>query len=128
MPSDALAQAGVVLHLADDVVRSGIDRITSVDTDQVLAYDVAHVASAVQAARVMLGYGARGDVEARLACAYLADAMHDFAQRLYGREQLWGVGAGALDAAREFVATHRAPAAVAAFADLDTNAHLDDDM
>jgi hypothetical protein len=30
-----------VLHLADAVVRSGIERIGSVDVDQVLAYDVA---------------------------------------------------------------------------------------
>jgi (2S)-methylsuccinyl-CoA dehydrogenase len=128
MSNDALEHAGSILHLADTVVRSGIEQIGSVDVDQVLAYDVAHAASAVTAAKVMLTYGERGEVEARAACAYLADALHDLAQRIYGREQLWGVGAGALDAARAFVAEHRSPAAVASFADVDLEAHLDDDM
>jgi (2S)-methylsuccinyl-CoA dehydrogenase len=124
----ALDHAAAVLHVADAVVTAGIANISSVDVDQVLAYDVAHAASAMQTARVMLGFGRHGDTEAAVACAFLADAVHDLAQRVYGREQLWGVGAGALDAAREFVAEHRAPAAVARFADLDVDRHLDDDM
>jgi (2S)-methylsuccinyl-CoA dehydrogenase len=127
-PAAALDHAASVLNVADSVVRSGIERIGSVDTDQVLAYDVAHAASAVQAARVMLDYGRHGDAEARVACAYLADALHDLAQRVFGREELWGIGVGALDAARDFVAEHRAPATVAAFADLDVDRHLDEDM
>lgn len=128
MHADLLADAESVVNVANAVVQSGIDRISSVDDDQVLAYDVAHAASAVTASRVMLDYGAKGETEARLACAYIADAVHDLASRIYGREQLWGVGHGALDATREFVAAHRAPDAVAAFAEVDTPRHLDEDL
>jgi (2S)-methylsuccinyl-CoA dehydrogenase len=76
----------------------------------------------------MLEYGAHGDLEARVACAYLADAVHDLAQRIYGREEMWGVGPGALDAARDLVTAYRAPSMVASFADAPIDAHLDDDM
>jgi (2S)-methylsuccinyl-CoA dehydrogenase len=128
MTNEALAHAGAVLHVTDAVVRSGLERITSVDTDQVLAYDVAHAASAVQAARVALDYGVHGEREAQLACTYLADAVHDLASRVFGREDLWGVGVGALDAAREFVVRYREPSVVASFADGALDPHLDDDL
>ena len=37
---------------------------------------------AVETARSMLDYGAKGDVEARLTCAFVADAVHDLASRV----------------------------------------------
>jgi (2S)-methylsuccinyl-CoA dehydrogenase len=58
----------------------------------------------------------------------VADAVHDLATRLLGREGLWGVGHGALDATREFVARHRHPDAVAALADTPGPRHLDADF
>ena len=49
-------------------------------------------------------YGAKGDVEARLTCGFVADAVHDLASKLLGREALWGVERGALRGADAFVA------------------------
>ena len=45
----------------------------------------------------MLDYGAKGEAEADVACAFIADAVAELAARLYGREAEWGVEPGALD-------------------------------
>ena len=47
------------------------------DAQQVLAYDLAHAASAAATARALLDYGAKGDTEARITCAFVADMVHD---------------------------------------------------
>ena len=73
------------------------------DAHQVLAYDLAHAAAAVETARSMLGYGALGDDEARLTCAFVADAVHDLAGRVLGREALWDVPADSLAEAVPFL-------------------------
>jgi len=82
----------------------------ALDENQAVAYDLAHAASAVESARSMLDYGAKGDVEGRLACGFVADAVHDLATKLLGREDQWGVERGALDGALDFVRPHRDPA------------------
>ena len=56
------------------------------DENQVLAYDVAHAAATVETARAMLTYGAKGDLEGRIACAYVADAVGELVAKLFGRE------------------------------------------
>ncbi|MEA3019270.1 MAG: (2S)-methylsuccinyl-CoA dehydrogenase [Actinomycetota bacterium] len=96
-----------------------------VDANQAIAYDLAHAASAVDAGRAMLDYGAKGDVEARLTCGFVADALHDVASKLLGREAGWGVEPGALDDAMDFVRAFRDPAFVASLAGDDGPRHLD---
>jgi (2S)-methylsuccinyl-CoA dehydrogenase len=128
MPTDELSAAATVVRCAQEVVQAGIASIESIDEDQVLSYDVAHGASALAAATVMLDYGTRGDDEARLACAFVADAAHELWCRVSGREALWGVGHGALDVTRDFVATYRDPSFVAGLADVEGPRHLDDDF
>jgi (2S)-methylsuccinyl-CoA dehydrogenase len=90
------------------------------DDLQVLAYDLAHAASAVEGARVMDRYAAHGPLEAALADAFVADALADLGARLVGRRALWGLSAATV-AARErvepFVARHRDPAALGELAD-----------
>jgi (2S)-methylsuccinyl-CoA dehydrogenase len=81
----------------------------ALDGSQVLAYDLAHAASGVEAARVMLEYADHGEYEAQLAALFVADAIADVAARLVGRDALWGVEAGELDGALPFVETHRSP-------------------
>ena len=49
------------------------------DEHQVLAYDLAHAASAVEGCRVMLDYAEHGEFESRLARAFIADAIADVA-------------------------------------------------
>ena len=125
MPSGDLDDAAVVVHVAAQVVASGVASITSVDVDQVLAYDVAHAASAVATSRVLLEYAGKGDDEARLAFGFVADAVHDLGTRINGREEMWGVGHGALDVTRDFVREYRSPAFVAALAGVEGPLHLD---
>ena len=129
--SPDLAAAAEVLGLADDVVSAGVARLNAAggpDAEQVLAYDLAHAAAGAATARSMLDYGARGDVEARLTCAFVADVVHDLADRTTGREERWGVAPDALEHARPFLAVFRAPEFVAALADSPGPRHLDADM
>ena len=81
----------------------------ALDRHQVLAYDLAHAASGVEAARVMLDYAEHGEYEARLAELFIADTVADLAARLVGREALWGVEASELAGAWPFLEAHRSP-------------------
>src|SRR4051812_11862547 len=100
-----LDAAKAVVDLAQQVVDRAAATLAagSLDDQQVVAYDVAHAAAAVEGARVMLDYGSKGDAEARLACAFVADAVHDLMGKIAGREAAWGVERGALDGALDLV-------------------------
>ncbi|MBL8776670.1 MAG: acyl-CoA/acyl-ACP dehydrogenase [Acidimicrobiales bacterium] len=128
--SPDLAAAAAAIDLARGVVTAATSRLAEVGLDdhQALAYDVAHAASAVEMSSGLLDYGAKGDVEGRIACAFVADAVADLAARTYGREGDWGIDAGALDAARPFLATFRDPAFLASLADDEGPRHLDADF
>ncbi len=126
-----LAAAAAAVELAQDAVRRGLARLAELggpDTNQVLAYDVAHAASAVATAAAMLDYGAKGDTEARLTCAYVADVVHDLITKLIGREQLWAADAAAFVPEDDFLTTYRDPALVAALAETPGDRHLDADF
>ena len=130
MTTADLSQAKAVVDLAGGVVDAAARTLAttgSIDTDQVLAYEMAHAAAAVATGRAMLAYGEKGDVEARLTCAYIADAVGELAGKLFGREAEWGVADGALDEARGFVAAYRDPAFLAGLATEAGPRHLDDD-
>ena len=130
-PPDLPAAADVI-DLADGVVGKAVRRLASLDggadEHQVLAYDIAHAAAGVATARSLLDYGAKGDVEACITCAFAADMLHDLAGKVLGREERWGVTDAPLDGARSFIAAYRAPEFVAALADQAGPRHLDDDM
>ena len=96
-------------HLAREATVDGRISVALLDQHQVLAYDLAHAASAVEAARVMLAYGEYGEVESLLARAFVADAVADLGARLLGREAVWGVDAALLADALPFVEAHRTP-------------------
>jgi (2S)-methylsuccinyl-CoA dehydrogenase len=126
-----LAGAAAVVDLADQAVATAIRSLVAAggpDAQQVLAYDVAHAASGVATARAMLDYGAKGDVEARLTCAFVADVVHDLVSKLIGREQLWGVDPVTLSGAHDFVVAFRDPEFIAALADQPGPRHLSADM
>src|SRR5688500_16304388 len=111
-----LNAAAAAVDTAHGVVHDALRRLAatgSVDDDQVVAYDLAHAAAAVETARTLLDYGAKGDEQARITCASAAEAVPDVAARLFGREGEWGVSADALDGPRPFVATYRSPAFLA---------------
>ena len=110
--SDAVALARGVIESAGRHLGAGGE----VDANQVAAYDLAHAAAAVETAAAVLDYGEGGDVERRMADAFVADAIHEVATRLLGRESAWGVEPGALDGAMDFVREHRSAEFLAALA------------
>ncbi len=132
MPSPDLAAAATAVDAARAVVARGVESLKAAggpDAAQVLAYDVAHAASAVETASALLDYGAKGDVEASITCAFVADAVADLAAKVFGRETTWGVDPAALDGTRAFVSTRRDPAALAELAAMgDGPRHLDGDF
>ena len=62
--TDALDQALAVIDTAQSVVDAAVARLASsgLESNQVVAYDVAHAAAAVQCSRGLLTYGSAGDV------------------------------------------------------------------
>jgi (2S)-methylsuccinyl-CoA dehydrogenase len=125
------AAAADVVALADQVIATAVRRLTELggpDAQQVFAYDLAHAGAAAATARALLDYGGKGDTEARITSAFVADMMHDLSSRLAGREELWGVEPGALRAAQSFLATYRDPEFLAALAETAGPRHLDADM
>lgn len=127
---DLTAAAGLV-DLADSVVKAALTKLQAEggpDANQVVAYDIAHAASAAATARVLLDYGAKGDAEAAITCAFAADTVHDLIVRVAGREALWDVSADVFDAVRPALAAYRDPAFLASLASTEGPRHLDSDM
>ncbi len=132
MSAPDLSAAASAVELAQSVVKSGVRTLAAadggVDANQVLAYDLAHAAAAVETARALLDYGNKGDVEARITCAFVADAVADLATKVFGREAAWGAAEGALDELRPFVSTYRDPAYLAELGGEEGPRHLDPDF
>jgi (2S)-methylsuccinyl-CoA dehydrogenase len=117
--------------VARSVVAAGIAAIAAgggPDRAQVLAYDVAHAAAAVRTAEAVLAYGAHGETEARIACAFAADALADLAARTAGRSAEWGVTADWSAPAEAFMARFRDPGFLASLAETEGPRHLDPDF
>jgi (2S)-methylsuccinyl-CoA dehydrogenase len=131
-PTDLDAAAAAVVS-AQAAVEGGARHLArmgpgAVDAHQVVAYDLAHAAAAVEIARAVIDYGSKGDAEARIACAFVADAVADVATRLLGREEAWGLEPGALVAALPFVRAHRSPEGLAGLCGQEGPRHLDADF
>jgi len=115
--------AGVLAQAARHLAAKG-----GVDANQTVAYDLAHAWSGVESARALLDYGGKGDVEARLTAAFVADALHDVAAKVLGREEAWGIDHGALRDCAPFVTQYRDPAFLASLAGEEGPRHLDEDF
>ncbi len=126
-----MTAAAEVIDLADRAVGKAIRHLAEIggpDVHQVLGYDLAHAASAVATARSLLDYGAKGEIEAQITCAFVADMLHDLISKVVGREALWGLETNPFDSAHQFLATYRDPAFLASLATEPGPRHLDDDM
>ncbi len=99
-----------------------------VDANQVVAYDVAHAAAAVGTARAALAYGEHGELEARIAAAFVADVVVDLAGKVVGREALWGVETGWAAPVADFLQAQRDPAVLAGLAQSEGPRHLGEDF
>ncbi len=120
--------AAAVVEKAKQIVDGAILQLSAQDdpdTHQVIAYDLAHMASGVEACRAVLDYGAKGDLEARLVSVFIADVVHDLASKTFGREDDWGVEPGSLDELRGFASKYRQPEFVASVATEAGPLHLD---
>jgi (2S)-methylsuccinyl-CoA dehydrogenase len=98
-----------VTNLAEASRQDNRISVERLDRHQVVAYDLAHAASAIEASRVMADYAEHGDFERMLAHAFIADAIADVGARVLGRDAAWGVDRSDLGIALPFVAAHRAP-------------------
>ena len=126
-----LRTAADVIDLASRTVGKALRSLAEsggADVHQVLAYDLAHAASAVETARSLLDYGAKGTREGLITCAFTADMVHDLATKILGREGLWGLEANALAPAAPFMVTYRDPEFLASLADSQGPRHLDPDF
>ncbi|HEX7165908.1 MAG TPA: acyl-CoA dehydrogenase family protein [Acidimicrobiales bacterium] len=128
LPAADLAAAANAVEIAKGVVDGAVKQLAAnggVDANQSIAYDIAHAAAGIEIARAVLAYGANGEVEARLACAFVADAVHDLVVRSVAREAEWGTTEDALAPALSFVRTYRDPVFVASLAGEQGPRHLD---
>ena len=126
-----LTAAAAAVETARNVVDTGFATLAKTgkpDYDQVVAYDLAHAAAAIETARAMLDYGGKGDSEARITCAFVADAVHDVATRLLGREEEWGTSTEALTDVLPFVRTYRSPEFLSGLCGEQGPRHLDGDL
>ncbi len=127
-----LPAAADAIDLADRVVGKAVRHLASLeggaDTNQVLAYDIAHAAAGVATARSLIDYGNKGEVEAKITCAFTADMLHELASKVLGREAQWGLERDPLADAHSFMAEFRSPEFVASLADTAGPLHLSDDM
>jgi (2S)-methylsuccinyl-CoA dehydrogenase len=126
-----LPAAAAAVTKAQSVVDAGVAALVEAggpDAAQVLAYDIAHAAAAVRTAEAVLTYGAHGDTEARIACAFVADAVADLASRTFGRSRQWGVAADWMAPVEEFVSTFRDPEFLSSLAEEEGPRHLDADF
>ena len=85
LPAPDLVAAADTIEIAGNVVGKAIRHLAAgggPDRHQVLAYDLAHAAAQVAAAKALLDYGAKGELEARITCAFTADMVHDLITRL----------------------------------------------
>lgn len=129
-PAGDLLGAERALELAEELVRRGIAtlRLRGVEECQVLAYDVAHAAASTAAARAGLEFGRLGPLEARIACAFVADTIAQLEGVTSGRAALWGGGREIVEPADSFLETYRDPANLAALCGLEAPRHLTEEL
>ncbi len=129
-PAD-LGAASEAVARSDEAVKAATRTLADsggADANQVVAYDVAHAAAATATARAVLDYGARGGVEARIACAFVADVVADLVAKIAGREPLWGTDVSVFSPVEEFVRAHRHPATLAALCGEQGPRHLTEEF
>jgi (2S)-methylsuccinyl-CoA dehydrogenase len=97
----SLEQARTLVTAAAEAVRAGVARLARdcgvdgrvdlarVDREQVLAYDLASVASMVAAAEELLAWGEGGGVKEQLTVAFAGHVAAEVGARLQGREADW---------------------------------------
>ncbi|MEY3615629.1 MAG: hypothetical protein RLZZ518_630, partial [Actinomycetota bacterium] len=125
-----LTTAASIVETTSQLLRRATKRLAETggpEREQVLAYDIAHASAALETARSLIDYGAKGELEATITCAFVADMVHDFVTRLVGRETIWTVNISELSEFDAFLTKYRAAALIASLAATPGPRHLDDD-
>jgi (2S)-methylsuccinyl-CoA dehydrogenase len=103
-------------RLAADSATDGRIDVELMDREQVLAYDLASLASQVTAAEEMLAYGEQGELEELLTVAFAGDVAAALGSRIAGREQAWA-NPTALEGVAEALQAARSPELLEEIAD-----------
>jgi (2S)-methylsuccinyl-CoA dehydrogenase len=130
-PRPDVAAAAQAVAVASAVVSQAARQVAAAggpDVDQVVAYDLAHLAAGVRASEAALSYGETGANEAHIACVFVADTLADLAARIVGREKDFGTTPEWLEGARDFVTTYRDPRYLASLAGIEGDRRLDSDF
>lgn len=131
VPPPDLDEAKRAVELAGRVISGAIDHLNAtggIDREQVLAYDIAHSAAAARTAQAAIAYGAHGDLEAAIACAFVADAIADLGAKVTGRERSWSVEQEWMVPLGQFLSRWRDPQVLAALAEAPDIRHLEPDF
>jgi (2S)-methylsuccinyl-CoA dehydrogenase len=131
MTDSSLDVESDLIRRAESIVGVALTALSAqggVDKNQTLAYDIAHVASALAAARACLLYAAQGEVEAKLFGAFLAHSLRDFSFRVSGNESIWNVDDDWFNPFREYVAGHHSASFLSNLAESPGPRHLGDDF
>ncbi|HTT58937.1 MAG TPA: acyl-CoA dehydrogenase family protein, partial [Acidimicrobiales bacterium] len=99
-----------------------------VDSNQALAYDLAHAASALAVAACALDYGQRGVREADLAAAFVSSTLRELGGQILGRETLWNVEADWFEPLHSFVEAYTTPAFLAPLAEVSAETYTESDL
>src|SRR5688572_1956587 len=92
--------------------------------EQVVLFDLAYMAAALEVASAMVPYAERGEVESNLPTVFVADALHEIRLRLAGRSHLFGVEEGAVPG----LPVGRDPSFLSDLAGEPGPSHLDEDF
>jgi len=122
-------QLAAAIDQMQSMVQSALDSIAELPLNdhQVVAYDIAHGASVVAAARSLLPYASHGAPERTLATAFVPEAAHDLFTRIAGRADDWGSDATTLLSLHDLMTGGRSAAMLDSLAD-GTPSHLDADF
>ncbi len=126
-----LPAAEAALSAVSDVVDAGCAALRAsgpIDENQLLAYALAHAASARHAATSLV---ARSEPDARsalAACVFVADVATELNAAVWGNEATWGVSSDPLAAHRSFVARFSSAAALSQLAIAPPLPTLDDEF
>lgn len=122
--------AKLVLESAERIVLGTIDTLRNCDyeKEQVVCYDLAHIASEVEAAKAVLAYGQRGESEGNLGCAFIADVLSNLVAKSFGNEHFWAIEASELEQFRKFIQNYGSPVFLAQLADVKETSYLDPDF
>ncbi len=126
-----LPAAHAVLSAVSEVVDAGCAALRAagaIDEHQLLAYALAHAASARHAARSLLAQGESDPRSALAGCVFVADVAAGLNAAVWSNEDDWGVTADPLAAHRAFVGRFTSAAALAQLATAPPPPTLDDDF